>query len=95
VTIAVTHAVEINTILDDLANFQWNSLVTRKPPDERVDLWAKHWNEHNDTFEYQRFADCRWMPGDPMGNRQPYWLGLGEGWYPTHWRLTPKGPDQK
>jgi hypothetical protein len=51
-------------------------------------MWAPAFDE----FVFQRFPDCVWMSGDPMCNRNPYWLNLSEYWFPTHWMPIPKGP---
>ena len=71
---------------------QWQPIATA-PKNRHVDLWAKTWRATFDDFIYQRFPRCVWSSGDQMINRAPYWINLGEGWYPTHWMPIPEGPD--
>lgn len=72
----------------------WQPMATA-PKEGQIDLWAKRWLPAFDRFGYQRFADCSWRAGDSMTNRAPYWLGLGKGWFPTHWMPKPSPPSSQ
>lgn len=70
----------------------WQPIETAPKDGTRVDLWAKFWRAHSDGFLWKRCADCSWMKGDSMTNRSAYWMGLDNGWYPTHWMPLPEPP---
>ena len=68
---------------------EWQPIETA-PKTGRVDLWAKRWMARTDRFTYARFPDCRWNPS--VDDRPDRWVGLQDGWRPTHWRPIPAPP---
>lgn len=63
----------------------WQPIETAPKDRTTVDLWAKCWDSDTDTFEWQRFCDCRWS-GDG-------WYGLAAGFFATHWQPLPAPPE--
>jgi hypothetical protein len=72
---------------------EWQLIATAPKDGSKVDLFAKVWRSHNDTFTGERFPNCYWSNGDHTCNRKPAWEGLPNGWYPTHWRPIPYPPE--
>ena len=71
---------------------EWQDIASA-PKDRKIDLWAKIWLAEKDSFQFERFPDCRHSNGDSMCNVAPSWSGLPKGWRPTHWMDRPAGPD--
>ena len=62
----------------------WQPILTA-PHKGDIDIWAKKWMYHNDTFIYRRFTSCSFKHPD-------YWGGLEEGWFPVQWMHIPAPP---
>jgi hypothetical protein len=75
---------------DDMS--EWRSIETAPKDGTKIDLFAKIWRCHSDTFAWTRFTDCYWTREDNMVNCQSHWVGLGKGWNATHWMPLPDPP---
>ncbi len=72
----------------------WQPMETAPKDGTKVDLWAKCWLPHNDTFTGRRNPDCYWTEGDSMSGRNPHWRNLESGWFPTHWMPHAPAPPE-
>lgn len=70
----------------------WQNIATAPKDGTRVDLWAKMWRAHDDSFMTRRFPDCYWVKRTDMSNVDDHWGHLDNGWMPTHWTLQPAPP---
>jgi len=70
---------------------EWQDIATAPKDGTRVDLWAKCWLPHNDSFAFKRFPDCYWMKSDSYNGSG--WINIDDKtWYATHWMPLPAPP---
>jgi hypothetical protein len=72
----------------------WQLIETAPKDGTKVDIWAKTWLPHSDSFTWQRFPNCSWDKGDTTTNRRAKWFGVYEDWWPTHWMPLPDPPSR-